>query len=196
MIMTGPKLLAFCFLGLLGFWMMIMVVTMITMKMVRVGLMLTTTWCLIMPEWMWGCCIWLCSNHCSNALLFQSIQSGSGCLCWCWRHLDLCPAAPIWNPNPPWKVQKMAAQKSGKQCISDAEKVKALDCTGCMCQVNQISMCQVHTPSLGVKWVSKLQQKGKNQTLTFTPRHRRHFCIIKKKTSTSSSSTNVSPATP
>ena len=43
MIMTGPKLLAFCFLGLLGFWMMIMVVTMIMMRMVRVGLMLTTT---------------------------------------------------------------------------------------------------------------------------------------------------------
>ena len=181
MIMTGPKLLAFCFLGLLGFWMMIMVVTMIMMRMVRVGLMLITTWCLIMPEWMWGCCIRLGSNHCSNALLFQSIQSGPGCSCWCWRHLDLCPA--IWNPNPPWKVQKMSGQrKRVENSASVMQKRRkhctVLFCTGCMCQVNQISMCQVHTPSLGVKWVSKLQQKGKNQTLTFTPRHWRHFCII------------------
>ena len=41
MIMTGPKLLAFGLLGLLGFWMMIMVVTMTSR--VRVGLMLMTT---------------------------------------------------------------------------------------------------------------------------------------------------------
>ena len=146
---------------------------------------------------MWGCCIRLCSNHCSNALLFQTIQRGpAGCSCWCWRHLDLCPAGPIWNPNPPWKVQKMSGQrKRVENSASVMQKRRkhctVLFCTGCsMCQVNQISMCQVHTPSLGVKWVSKLQQKGKNQTLTFTPRHRRHFCIIKKKTSTSSSSTS------
>ena len=43
MIMTGPKLLAFGLLGLLGFWMMIMVVTMAMMSRVRVGLMLMTT---------------------------------------------------------------------------------------------------------------------------------------------------------